>query len=51
MYTHHQKTVICDAPFEEDEGLRRIIAFIGKEIMVSSFTTISKLVLFQGGLT
>ena len=50
MYTHHQKTVICDAPFEEDEGLRRIIAFIGKEIIVS-FSTISKLVLFQGGLT
>lgn len=31
MYTHHQKTVICDAPLEEDEGgLRRIIAFIGE---------------------
>ena len=28
-YTHHQKTVICDAAFEEDEGLRRIVAFIG----------------------
>jgi len=28
-YTHHQKTVICDAPFEEDESLKRVIAFIG----------------------
>ena len=28
-YTHHQKTVICDAAFEEDDGLRRIVAFIG----------------------
>ena len=29
-YTHHQKTVICDAPMEGDEsGLRRMIAFIG----------------------
>ena len=28
-YTHHQKTVICDAAFEEDESLRRIVAFIG----------------------
>ena len=28
-YTHHQKTVICDAAFEEDEGMRRIVAFIG----------------------
>ena len=29
FYTHHQKTVICDAPLEEDEGLCRIVAFIG----------------------
>ena len=28
-YTHHQKTVICDAAFEEDESMRRIVAFIG----------------------
>ena len=28
-YTHHQKTVICDAPFEEDDCLRRVVAFIG----------------------
>lgn len=28
-YTHHQKTVICDAAFEEDESLRRVVAFIG----------------------
>ena len=30
FYTHHQKTIICDAAFEEtDEELRRIVAFIG----------------------
>ena len=30
MYTHHQKTVICDAALdEEDSSKRRIIAFIG----------------------
>jgi len=29
MYTHHQKTVICDATFEEDESLRRIVAYVG----------------------
>ena len=28
-YTHHQKTVICDAAFEEDDSLRRVVAFIG----------------------
>ena len=28
-YTHHQKTVICDADFEEDESKRQIVAFIG----------------------
>ena len=28
-YTHHQKTVICDAPFEEDDSMKRIVAFIG----------------------
>ena len=28
-YTHHQKTVICDADFEGDENLRQIVAFIG----------------------
>jgi len=28
-YTHHQKTVICDADFESDENLRQIVAFIG----------------------
>ena len=27
-YTHHQKTVICDAE-DEESGLRRVIAFIG----------------------
>ena len=27
-YTHHQKTVICDAE-DEETGLRRVIAFIG----------------------
>ena len=29
VYTHHQKTVICDAEFEEDDSLRKIVAFIG----------------------
>ena len=29
VYTHHQKTVICDADYEEDESKRQIIAFIG----------------------
>ena len=29
FYSHHQKTVICDAAFEEDESMRRIVAFIG----------------------
>ena len=28
VYTHHQKTVICDAE-DEDSGLRRVVAFIG----------------------
>ena len=28
-YTHHQKTVICDAAFEDDESLKRVVAFIG----------------------
>ena len=28
-YTHHQKTIICDTEYEEDNSLRRIIAFIG----------------------
>jgi phospholipase D1/2 len=28
-YTHHQKTVICDAAYEEDDSLRRVVAFIG----------------------
>lgn len=28
-YTHHQKTVICDAPMEDDSGMKRIIGFIG----------------------
>ena len=28
-YTHHQKTVICDAAMEDDTGLRRVVAFIG----------------------
>ena len=28
VYTHHQKTVICDAE-DEDYGLRRVVAFIG----------------------
>ena len=28
-YTHHQKTVICDAEYKEDESLRQIVAFIG----------------------
>merc|ERR1719411_1145900 len=27
-YTHHQKTIICDAE-DEESGLRRVIAFIG----------------------
>ena len=26
-YSHHQKTVICDA--EDDDGSRRVVAFIG----------------------
>ena len=29
MYTHHQKTVICDAAFEEDESMRKIVAYVG----------------------
>ena len=29
VYTHHQKTVICDADYEEDESKRQIVAFIG----------------------
>ena len=29
LYTHHQKTVVCDAAFENDESVRRIVAFIG----------------------
>jgi len=28
IYTHHQKTVICDAPDEESGG-RRVVAFVG----------------------
>lgn len=28
-YTHHQKTVICDAPSGNDDDLRRVVAFIG----------------------
>ena len=28
-YSHHQKTVICDAEYEGDESLRKIVAFIG----------------------
>ena len=28
-YTHHQKTVICDAPMEDDSGMKRVIAFVG----------------------
>ena len=29
-YTHHQKTVICDAPLDDnDESMRRVVAFIG----------------------
>jgi len=28
VYSHHQKTVICDAE-DEDSGLKRVIAFIG----------------------
>ena len=28
-YTHHQKTVICDAPLNEDSDKYRIVAFIG----------------------
>ena len=28
-YTHHQKTVICDAPMEGESGMRRVIAFVG----------------------
>ena len=28
-YTHHQKTIICDAAFEEDDSMRRVVAFIG----------------------
>ena len=28
IYSHHQKTVICDAN-DEDSGLRRVVAFIG----------------------
>ena len=29
VYTHHQKTVICDADYEEDGSKRQIVAFIG----------------------
>ena len=29
VYTHHQKTVICDTDYEEDESKRQIVAFIG----------------------
>ena len=29
VYTHHQKTVICDADYEEDESKKQIVAFIG----------------------
>ena len=28
-YTHHQKTVICDAPMEDDSGMKRLVAFVG----------------------
>ena len=28
-YTHHQKTVICDAPCDEESDNRRLIAFVG----------------------
>ena len=28
-YTHHQKTVICDAPLEEGSDMKRVVAFIG----------------------
>ena len=28
-YTHHQKTIVCDAEFEDDKSLRRVVAFIG----------------------
>jgi len=30
LYTHHQKTVVCDAPMsEEDEETRRLVGFVG----------------------
>ena len=29
MYTHHQKTVICDSECDDPDGRRRLIAFIG----------------------
>ena len=29
IYTHHQKTIVCDAAYEEDESLRRIVAYVG----------------------
>ncbi len=28
-YTHHQKTVICDAPMEDGSGMKRVVAFVG----------------------
>ena len=29
MYTHHQKIIVCDATFEKDKNLRRIVAYVG----------------------
>ena len=29
MYTHHQKTIICDIDQAEDSDLRRLVAFVG----------------------
>jgi len=29
MYTHHQKTIICDADTEDGSGMKKLIAFIG----------------------
>jgi len=29
LYTHHQKTVVCDAELEDGSGRRRLIGFVG----------------------
>ena len=29
LYTHHQKTVICDADLGDDSGRRRLVGFVG----------------------